>query len=520
MQSIPVSVSKQKKVILIIIDSLNPAVVRDCLEQGMVPGLEFLVRRGRIFYDCVSVFPTMTPTCTSSIVTGTYPDLHQVPGFVWFSRWEKRMINYGASFTAIWKLGLPTVMQDLIFNLNGRQLSRRIKTVYELLEDQGLTTAAINFYIFRGRQVFETRIPWLINLLTRFRLAGRLMGPSLLVLGEICRPARLFKDDEFWAPAGPLNKFGVNDEFSGTVTSYLISHGHQPPLMLVYLPDNDGYCHRHDPLTAYESLMRADRQICKILDAYPSWEQALAETVFIVTGDHSQSRILNSPVAIIDLPALLAPLKQVPLGRKLALPGKDIAIAPNERAAHIYILRRKPLKRARVMQKLLELLEGDSRIDLILWKEEWQGMTKFWIKNGNRALWFVKGGTGRDLYGNSWHWEGDLSAIDARVEGQYLKFGQYPDAFRRISALLRSRNAGDVVITAAPGYEFGGLGSPLHLGFGSHGSLHAVDSLVPLIVCGAEWQKEHPRLVDLVPWLLKYFGIPYPDYLVNEEGHN
>ena len=44
--------------------------------------------------------------------------------------------------------------------------------------------------------------------------------------------------------------------------------------------------------------------------------------------------------------------------------------------------------------------------------------------------------------------------------------------------------AGDVVVSAAPGYEFADSGGAHHAGGGSHGSLRAEDSIVPLITAG------------------------------------
>ena len=44
--------------------------------------------------------------------------------------------------------------------------------------------------------------------------------------------------------------------------------------------------------------------------------------------------------------------------------------------------------------------------------------------------------------------------------------------------------AGDVIVSAAPGYEFADSGGAHHAGGGSHGSLRAEDSIVPLITAG------------------------------------
>jgi predicted AlkP superfamily pyrophosphatase or phosphodiesterase len=39
----------------------------------------------------------MIASVDSSLLTGTYPDVHQVPGLVWYDPEEKEIINYGNS---------------------------------------------------------------------------------------------------------------------------------------------------------------------------------------------------------------------------------------------------------------------------------------------------------------------------------------------------------------------------------------------------------------------------------------
>lgn len=519
-----------KKFILTIIDSLNPGALESCFRRGVVPALQFLRDHGQYDPRCVSVFPTMTPTATSSIVTGVMPDLHQVPGFVWFNRWEKRIVNYGASFGAVWKLGVPAVIQDLLYNLNIRQLSKKVRTIYELLEDSGWSTAAINFYIYRGRNVFETKIPFLIQMLTRFKLIGRIMGPKLLVLGEICRPGKLFKDAKLWAPVGPFNRFGVNDEFSGIISSYLVKEGKQPDLMLIYLPDTDGYSHRHNPAESEVSLIKADRQIGRILDAYGSWEKALEQTVFLVAGDHSQSLVQKSEESFIDVREMLAEFKQARLG-KLTFQ-KDIAICVNERMCYIYNLRWLEHRQEYIWAQVLKLLQADRRIDQVMWREKASGRPQYRVVKDGGSLWFGRGkkpaglsgregdqyGQAGDRYGQEWYWEGDLATVDAKVEQSsgVLVFDTYPDAFNRISSLLDCYHSGDIICTAKLGYEFDGEGVTTHPGTGSHGSLHQDDSCVPILLAGTEQRLENPRIVDFVPFILRHFGIELPPYLKKE----
>ena len=59
-----------------------------------------------------------------------------------------------------------------------------------------------------------------------------------------------------------------------------------------------------------------------------------------------------------------------------------------------------------------------------------------------------------------------------------------PDGRTRATAALRNPNAGSVLVSAAPGWEFVDLAGGSHLGGGSHGSLEAADSEVPMLTVG------------------------------------
>jgi predicted AlkP superfamily pyrophosphatase or phosphodiesterase len=59
-----------------------------------------------------------------------------------------------------------------------------------------------------------------------------------------------------------------------------------------------------------------------------------------------------------------------------------------------------------------------------------------------------------------------------------------PDGRARAAAALRNPNAGEVLVSAAPGWEFSDLAGRDHLGGGSHGSLETADSEVPMLAVG------------------------------------
>ncbi len=101
---------------------------------------------------------------------------------------------------------------------------------------------------------------------------------------------------------------------------------------------------------------------------------------------------------------------------------------------------------------------------------------------------------------------GTRSSGDASILDQ-------PDAIARATAALRCPNAGEVVVSASEGWEFEDLGGRHHLGGGSHGSLVAGDSLVPVMTVGLEGAVLG-SIVDVAPAVLAHFGVQAPAYAV------
>ncbi|HBV96520.1 MAG: hypothetical protein JL50_16940 [Peptococcaceae bacterium BICA1-7] len=489
---------QNRKTIMFIVDSFNPSALRIALEKRIVPAMEFLKSRGYFTESCVSVFPTMTPTCASSIITGTSPCDHLVPGFEWFSRAERRIVNYGISPLAVWKMGIKRVVQELLFNLNHIHLSSKVKTLYESLEDQGLTTGAVNPFIFRGGLAYRPRLPLILQILSGFGIKGKLYGPGSLFLGSFCPPDIRQRLKMLLSPRH-LWKFGYNDDYSGSVGRWLIKRGKQPDFLTIYLPDTDGYSHRHDPNSSEESLEKADRQICKVLGAFQSWDEALEKNTIIIVGDHSQSLVGSDRASMVRLDRVLAGFTQVNLGGE-SCDDSEIAVCINERMSYIYILK----DREKIMPLVVERLKGVTGVDQLAWKEgDWCHI----INAGGEELSFRPGRDVWDQYGQGWSLRGQPSAAGARISGHSAAYGEYPDALAQLYNALGCMNAGDLVVTAKSGYEFNGAWGPTHLGCGSHGSLHRIDALVPLFVSGSAFGKSFPRILDLAPFILSQHGL-------------
>ena len=114
----------------------------------------------------------------------------------------------------------------------------------------------------------------------------------------------------------------------------------------------------------------------------------------------------------------------------------------------------------------------------------------------------------------------------ARREGEELRFApgtsggfelagdatilDHPDGLTRAWTALANPNAGEVLVSAAPGHEFTDLGGGHHVGGGSHGSLTRGDSEVPMLTVGLEGTAA--SIVDVAPLVLAHFGVGAPDY--------
>lgn len=90
---------------------------------------------------------------------------------------------------------------------------------------------------------------------------------------------------------------------------------------------------------------------------------------------------------------------------------------------------------------------------------------------------------------------------------------EYPDALYQLAHLFTSNRCGDVVVSAAKGFDLRDeYEVPEHKG--SHGSLHKEHMLVPLIT-NSKLKAKYARTIDVFPTILKSLGHPVP---VNIDG--
>ena len=240
------SQAKPKPVVLVIVDGLTPSA----FEAADTPALRFLAEHGE-YRRAVSTFPSLTPVCLSSIATGSHPDGHHIPHLVWWHRGEQRLVEYGSSFGAVRAAGLTRSLRDTIVDLNAKHLSRGVETVFETLEDAGLTTAAINITCYRGRSRHLATIPG----------APAVYGPKRFFWYS------LYESDRTGAPIAVRNRaLGSIDAYAAWVGRWLVTRDGFD-LLVYYLPDYDYASHAAGPDSSQEALERSDAAIGALLDA-------------------------------------------------------------------------------------------------------------------------------------------------------------------------------------------------------------------------------------------------------------
>jgi hypothetical protein len=267
-----------RKLILVVIDGLTPSVFEAAVADGHAPALEFLADQG-VYSRATSTFPSLTPVCLSSIATGAHPDVHRIPHLVWYDRGRGRVVEYGSSFAALRAAGVARSILDAIINMNRLHLGADAVTVFESLEDAGLTAAAVNITCYRGRTRHLPTLP----------------GVTIPAYG----PRRfffynLFESDPTGAPLAVFGRaHGSIDGYAAAVGRWLVTRDGFD-FLAYYLPDYDFASHLHGPDGAYEALARSDAAIGALLDAAGGPEEFLDRYAVILCSDHGQTRVEHS----------------------------------------------------------------------------------------------------------------------------------------------------------------------------------------------------------------------------------
>jgi len=272
----------------------------------------------------------------------------------------------------------------------------------------------------------------------------------------------LFESDRTGAPfAVRSRRAGSIDAYAGAVGRWLVTRDGFD-FLAFYLSGFDFASHVGGPdgEAADRALEQADVAIRALLDAAGGPHEFLERYAVVLLSDHGQTSVehaarLEEPFADLD--------------------GQVVVTASN-RAGQVYLLPGAQTDAAQLARRL----DGFAAVDVTLRLE------------------------GDDVVARRDGSDGPVEKLE------------HPDAAWRARSALANPNAGDLLVSAAEGWELADLGGRHHAGGGSHGSLVAGDSFAPVVTVGL--QAELHRITDVAPAVLKHLGVAVPQSMKELAG--
>jgi len=498
------------KVLLIVIDAATSRVVSPAIKTGQLPTLQRLAEVGGL-HESVTMFPSITPAATATIITGQYPASSGIVGASWYDEAAESVAYFGDDFWVVAREGFRPFLRDFLVGLNGDRL--KAPTLFQHVERAGKTALCLNYLVFKGDVEHVVKMPLLLSMLPGVSRTEVIKGPSIFCLGDFVA-TRTMRGKPLVDKSGIVHRFGMDDASTGLLLAEVAEDRAFADFNVAYFADNDYRSHEIGPHAALKVVAAVDASLARMFEAAGGMDAMLRDTYVIVTSDHGHCEILDDAErATIHLDRALGEFKQAALGQPWQ-DGDQIMICPNMRAAEVYLRHHDESSRLRV----IELALADSRIDHAFWRigSAGSGPLRYAVRNADGYLEFRRGNDGgqsaQDAFGMWWSWTGALAVLDAKVEDGRLRWNDYPNAFERIAGALDAPKAGAVWFTARPGCEFEVPGGAAHVGGASHGGLHALESLCPFLIAGPTRVDvpRHMRSVDIAPLCLELLGVPAP----------
>jgi hypothetical protein len=499
---------EHKRLLLVVIDGLGAAQLGRALDDGHAPHLKALLDAGAHCGEAVSPFPSLTPVCLATIVTGAGPDRHRIPSLSWFHRGQRRFVEYGSSFAAASVEGHTRTIEDVVLNLNHVHLADEPATLFETLEDAGHRAAAINYLVYRGRTRHTMKHDY-----GPLKSIGKRTG-----VHAVYGPSRFYWGELFGATRPMLPQVGIKrplDWGAAHIARWLMRNT-DTEFLLLYLGQHDSASHKQGPEETQRAIRVADRAMMRVIDSMGGVDTFMRECALVLCADHGQDTVEHHA----EIGDVFDDVRLFHGSRSSDITQCDIAIAPSNRVAMAYRLHHDSPPSRWVAGRACE----SPAVDIAAFPEDGrivvindQGGELHIVRDDDAAAGLV---TRRVDVGRGsgaarperWLLQGDLAVLDLQTSDGMIGEGRYPDALARLDAAARCVNAGDVLLSAHVGWEFVDIGGGHHTG-GSHGSLHRVDSIAPLVTSGLDGWHPAPgdpgtvRLADIRHMVHSHFGM-------------
>lgn len=439
------------------------------LSRGELPAISrYLIETGSK-QTAITAFPSTTGPAYLPFLTGCLPATCNVPGIRWLDkvRFAKSRIHTSRYRSYV---GLETY-------LIGRDMRREIPTLFDLLP--------------RSYNIFNS-----VNKGVRFSR-------------NRTRLSRIW----YWYYAHLTDRWSFVDKCAAEKLSRLLKKTFD--MIFVILPGIDEYSHiahykNSETLEAYRRVDHVVDTIYRELTLRGMWN----DTLLWVVSDHGLSEThahfcLNEFLEKLGIRTFYYP-------KIFKRNCKAANMMSGNGMTHLYFEHdhgwQYPMYKGSIEKKYPgltdELIYRDA-VDVIAMRDEphvvftvtKRGEARI-ILEGSRIRYIVDGS---DPFG--YPEMNELTSTDELLRATINT--EYPDAVYQLAHLFTSPRTGDVVISAAPGYDLRkDYEVPEHKG--SHGSLHREHMLVP-IICNAKLPDVFARTVDIFPTSLKLLDHPIPD---------
>ncbi|TWR24582.1 alkaline phosphatase family protein [Mucilaginibacter achroorhodeus] len=458
----------KKRVLFYLVDGAHAEVLPELLEQGHLPNIQRVINEGT-YRKATTCFPSTTGPAYLPFLTGHFPGTMDITGIRWFDKKEFKRTRFN-------KMAMRSYCgpEAAWFNTD---MPADKPTLFELMGE------SYNVYNMITRNVPD-----------EYDLGKKGKGP-------------LYMKAHF-----KLRHHPVDIQGHGRVMEMLNS-GKDFDFLFAVFPSVDWDSHYHHirderTVEAYKIVDRSLGEVRAKLEEQGRWD----DTLFVLTSDHG----LTPTTKHLDLGDWMTAqgLKAVyyPVIWKTN-PKSAVFISGNSFGA-IHLLNHKGdhvLRETEILQAMggdkLELLLKEDAVDFAIYRGDDENTFIVHNRYGKARI-AVKDDvfTYEPLTADVLKYGGKIEATGHRDILAKTFETDYPDAVFQIYQLFRSRRAGDIVISAAVGYDLRDFWEyPEHKG--SHGSLHRHHIHVPLIYNQKGWKDFPARTADLFDSILKWNGI-------------
>ncbi|MBC8089118.1 MAG: alkaline phosphatase family protein [Phycisphaerae bacterium] len=470
----PFAQALSRTLLLIVADGVRHDVLREEIDRGTVPAIAALCERGS-FSTVSTCFPSVTGPGYVPFLTGRFPGPLGVPGLRWFDRQRKIGLwpAYSRSYSGIdiWHLdrdldpAVPTLFELArpslsVMSMLGRGAGANIGRSVLFMLRVSPSHFRGDLDAWRGVEQLATR-----DFFRRFERSR----PQFATLAITSADKRAHKE----GPTSPGVRAAIHDINAAVVTAQEIATrgGWRDDLTIWLVGD-----HGHSPVTQHEDLHGWLQQRKLRVRAHPNVFQRSADVALMVGGNAMAHLYVDADNRTRHYWPQLSERWQALHDALLKRPSVDLtAVAMSDSVVRVssYTAGSADIRRHR---------SGAGHC--------WEYIT---------------------VTGDPLQLGGNLHGLNASAAWEACAHTEYSDAIVQLSSLVTAGRSGDIIVSAARGWDLRSRFEPV-VHVSTHGALLDDQMMVPLIL-DRPFVRTPQRTADVAPSALSLLGLPVPDGL-------